>query len=71
MNNPDQAEIARLDGELAKLRANLDRITDTLLDMIVNSTACGCCDNDTDHAALILRALGRFPASLSTSPHRA
>ena len=38
-----------------------EALTNTIADMIRNSTACGCCDNDTAHAALIMRALERTP----------
>jgi hypothetical protein len=41
-----------------------EAITATLADMIQNRTGCTCCDNNIEHAALIRRALARFPSIL-------
>lgn len=41
-----------------------EAITETLRDLIENSTGCGCCDNDQEHAAIIKRALIRFAPEL-------
>lgn len=39
-------------------------ITETLRDLIINSTGCGCCDSASNHADLVKRALARFDPML-------